>query len=60
VNNLQEAREKNKATCASARKSLVYLADLNLVLKKLEMKEQTDTFPSGNLLISKIEQNNNN
>ena len=44
MNNLQEAREKNKATCASARKSLVYLADLNLVLKKLEMKEQTDNF----------------
>lgn len=52
MNNLQEVREKNKATCASTKKSLV-CPDLNLVLQKLKMREQADTFPDGSLLMTK-------
>lgn len=44
MNNLQEAREKNKATCASAKKSLVY-PDLNLVLKKIENERAGQHLP---------------
>lgn len=52
MNNLQEVREKNKATCASTKKSLV-CPDLNLALQKLKMREHADTFPDGSLLITK-------